>query len=328
MTEAARREMAQLGLAISDPFSAHDETRPRPILYGVAGVLALAVLLAWLARRRHPRIDELLHRHPERTAAFRYACGVLRHEVLKHRLVPLRSARQDLNPPVDPLGASWRRHLDALAAALGVPILLVLRHPSFAAADRAMRTLIEVERNGGVAAPPTLELLGRFDTELDGWARLGDRCAVDGPLLDRLVESLRDEHPNRRLPVAVDLAAPEPLWVSMFSHDLLLVLRNLTRNAVTVAYAMNAQAIRIDTTVYLDETGQEWVRVAIHDTSSLRPPSERAHDRGLGLVRTTLERYGGALVESQPAPGYAKALAVSLPLLECAPARELARRAA
>jgi signal transduction histidine kinase len=327
--DAARRELSSLSIEIGDPFAAPSESRPWWWLGAVlcAGVIALT--LWWLRRRRHTDVDALLARHPERAASFRYACGVLQHELLKHRLAPLRNAGRESTAPMDPLHSAWRRHLDALAAALGVAPPSLLAHPRFAAANRAMNSLVAVESTGQAAPEPALAALRALDRQLTAWGKVGERCVIDGALFDQLLDSLRDERAGRRLPVQIDVEClASPPWVNVFFYDLLLVLRNLVRNAMAAAEATGATTVRIDVRILLDETAQEWVRVAIHDTSPARPPSDAAPERGIGLVRATLERYGGALLEVQPALGYAKALAMSVPLLETEPSTVAERRAA
>ena len=64
--------------------------------------------------------------------------------------------------------------------------------------------------------------------------------------LEAQVDSLRDERPDRRLTIRVEIAAPaSPMQVAVLSQDLLLVLRNLTRNAITAAEQCGGAAIRI-----------------------------------------------------------------------------------
>jgi hypothetical protein len=276
------------------------------------------------------RVEQILVAHPERATAFVYLANVLRHELLKHRLAPHRGERLLVDAqPIDPLSSAWHRHVDMLAAALGLPRARLLREPHFRYAERAVAAIERAEQAAGAVAPAHLRALAALDLALVGWSRRIERTELDAGLLERLVESLRDERPGRRLAAEVELAVGPPLAALMLRSDLLLVLRNVARNAIAAAEAQHARAIRIVTRVHLDETGQEWARVVVHDPSPARPPAESPVDRGLGLVRATLERYGGALVEVAPDDGFAKALAVSLPCAEPdEPAAPLEERAA
>jgi signal transduction histidine kinase len=311
---AARRELAQLG-EVADPFAL---TPARSPAWVVAPITILAVLgiALWLRRRGGLRVDELLRLHPERAAAVAYQIGVLRHELLKHRLAPLRHGASTA-PPSDPIAAAWHRHLDVLAAALGTTRARLFADPSFRAAGVAIRALAAAESRGVLAPNDALAALQGFDRRLAAWARAGEHTTLDSAWLDRLVDSLRDEHAGRRLAVHVEVEAPvASLHVAVLSQDLMLVLRNLTRNAITACEREGATKVRITTAVHVDDTGGEWARVVVHDPSDARLPPRAAEDerwRGLGLVRATLERYGGALVEVPPASGFKKALAASLP---------------
>jgi hypothetical protein len=229
--------------------------------------------------------------------------------------------------------SAWYRHLDLIAAALGVTRRRLFADTSFRAAGAAMHSLATAEARGRPAPAHALARLAEFDRRLTAWSRLGERTSIDAALFERLLDSLRDERPGRRLGVRVDVVAPSaPARVAVLSQDLLLVLRNLTRNAIAATEQQGGASIRIASEVYVDDTGGEWVRVVVHDASEARPPVDRGCEddrwRGLGLIRATLERYGGALVEAPPAAGFAKALAASLPRveddddLEQAPARK------
>lgn len=307
-------ELAEIGREIGDPFSTPS---PRPLAPIVALALAVVALAVILLLRRRVRLDRLLARHPERAPSFAYLANVLRHELLKHRIGSWRGGGPSA-PRVmaEPIERAWRRHLDGIGAALGLPRAWSLREPCFRRAERAMSVLARAERDA--VAPPTwaLDALRRLDAQLVAWTRLLEHTRVDRALLESTVDSLRDERPARSLPVAIDIVSAESAPTAMvFRHDLLLVLRNLVRNAIAEA-ERSGGGVRIDAHVHVDPAGQAWVRVLVHDGSLERPPAVGPADRGLGLVRETLERYGGALLEVGPAAGYRKALAISLPSAE------------
>ena len=320
---AVQAELTTVSEALDDPFSPPGAPNELPLRALGFGALALGVATVAVARhqRRRIRLAALLGRHPERAASFAYFAGTLRHELLKHRIAPLRSQGPSGRvAPAEPLERAWRRHVDALGAALGLRPDWIRREPMFRAADRAVARLGEEERGGEELAPDrdALETLAALDRALVGWCRLARRTLIDGDLFERLVRSLRDERVGGRLGVEVEVVLHEQALVaSIFHDDLLLVLRNLARNAISVTAELEVKAIRIESGVLIDETGAEWVRIAIHDASVRRPErGVRASDRGLGIVTDTLERYGGALVEVPPAAGFLKAFAISLPRAE------------
>jgi hypothetical protein len=316
----AEAELSQLAGEMGDPFSQrqNDAIARRAIAaISVVALLALVVAALLLRRGGRLRVDDILAEHPERATAFVYLANVLRHELIKHRLAPLRGGDSTHAGSLDPIVVAWHRHLDAIAAALGLPRARLLREPSFRSADHAIVAIGRAEAVRKEVPAEALRALAAFDRRLVDCARRIERTSLDRALLTRLVESLRDERPGRRLEVEVELGeADGTIAALMLSSDLLLVLRNVARNAIAAAAKQGAPAIRIDTRVHLDETGQEWARVVVEDPSPARLPSNSPPDRGLGLVRATLARYGGALCELTPSPGWQKALAISLPRAE------------
>jgi signal transduction histidine kinase len=312
----AGRELAQLGPEIADPFALNEDP-PRRAWLAIPALAGLVLLALFLGRRRTLRIGEILQRHPERAATVAYQLGVLRHELIKHRLMPIKNGAT-ATPPSDLITSAWYRHLDLIAAALGVTRRRLFADASFRAAGAAMHSLAAAEARGRSAPADALARLSEFDRRLTAWSRLGERTSIDAALFERLLDSLRDERPGRRLGVRVEIIAPSAsARVAVLSQDLLLVLRNMTRNAIAATEQGGGASILITSELFVDDTGGEWVRIVVHDVSEARPPMDRASEddrwRGLGLIRATLERYGGALVEVAPAAGFVKALAASLP---------------
>ncbi|MEO6954294.1 MAG: hypothetical protein ABI321_21000 [Polyangia bacterium] len=309
----AERELAEIDRDVVDPFEPANDVRTPYWPFALGGLLVAATIVL-LLRRRSVDVQRILEMHPERAVAFAYQVGVLRHELFKHGLRPLRDGDQRNGAIV---ARAWRAHVDDLGLLLGLSAGWVEREPSFAAVDRAIERLA---RGQHVA----LDCVDRLEQQLVAWVRLAKHTRVDGALLDRIVESLRDEHPGRRLAaeLVVRPAMDAPL-AAIYEHDLALVLRNLLRNAVEAA-----PSVLLEVHVHVDDAGREWVRIGVHDPSTARPRAG-ASDRGLGIVRATLERYGGALLDGAPAPGFAKAVVLSIPAAEEAPvAGALARSVA
>lgn len=294
----AEHELAEIDRDVVDPFEPATEDRTPRWRWLAGALLALALTLL---RPRTVELRRILERHPERAVAFAYQAGVLRHELFKHGLRPFRDGAQGDGAIV---ARAWRAHVDGLGLLLGLPTGWVKHEPSFAAVDRAIGRLARGQR-------AALDCVDRLEEQLVAWVRLARHTRVDEALLHRIVESLRDEHPGRRLAAVVEVrAATSAPLAAIYENDLALALRNLLRNAVEAA-----PRVLLEVHPHVDDAGREWVRICVHDPSCERPRAG-ASDRGLGIVRATLERYGGALIDGAAAPGFVKAVVLSIPAAE------------
>jgi len=313
----------------------------RWVWLGFAVALVALLLLSVRLLRRWPRrsLRELAATAPELHPALAYLIGTLRHELLKHRVGATRAAARAVvagaaeaeqrrflverlrgNPP---LGVAFRAHLAQFPRTLGPRFDIANSDPEMHRACREIavieRLLPRVERGEPAAAQrlvTALDVLFALDTTL---AQLLSELAVttvDHALLDEAVQTVRDEFASRSVvldEVVID-AAIESVAVEIFRADLLLVLRNLVRNALAALDKLPAGAPRrlgLDVTVELLPTGVEMVRLRVKDTSQALPPTERRIrlDRGLGLVMAALDRYDGSLeVIEADADGYHKAV--------------------
>jgi signal transduction histidine kinase len=143
------------------------------------------------------------------------------------------------------------------------------------------------------------------------------RSPIDDVLLDEVVDQVRSEYAPSQ--VALDdlqVRAPhEPVEVEVFRVDLVLILKNIVRNAVlAVGRAPAPRRIALDVQLDLEPTGEEVVRLRVRDTSreSLTTQAiyDRRVDRGLGLVTAALTRYDGAIEVEPGGDGYEKAVVV------------------
>jgi hypothetical protein len=103
--------------------------------------------------------------------------------------------------------------------------------------------------------------------------------------------------------------------VEVFRVDLVLVLKNVVRNAILAVGQDEApRRIGLDVSTEVELTGEEVVRVHVRDTSAQRFSTAdiyaRRMDRGLGLVTAALSRYDGAISVEDGGDGWAKAVAV------------------
>ena len=145
------------------------------------------------------------------------------------------------------------------------------------------------------------------------------RTDVDIALLEQVVSEVRQEY----APSAVELDsltvdAGEAAAIEVFRVDLVLVLKNILRNAVlAVGRAPAPRSVRLGVRVAMEMTGEETVHIAISDTSdaplTLEMIRDREFGRGLGLVSAAVDRYGGA-ISIEPGPtGFVKSVVVSFP---------------
>jgi C4-dicarboxylate-specific signal transduction histidine kinase len=114
--------------------------------------------------------------------------------------------------------------------------------------------------------------------------------------------------------VALDAPDPGP-FVEVFRVDLVLVLKNVLRNAVlAVGRAEAPRRVAIEVRVELLPTGEENVALRVLDSSpevlTTEAIAERRVDRGLGLVTAALTRYDGAILVEDASPPYRKAVCV------------------
>ncbi|MCB9612091.1 MAG: hypothetical protein H6722_06500 [Sandaracinus sp.] len=316
-----------------------------PWLAALAGLLVGIVLGAgglvagvrW--RRRGMPFEQLLATSPEVHPAAAYLVGSLRHELLKHRIGATRDA---LDPSArggdaerleflhrrlygEPsLAAAWRGHVDAFERALG-PRVDLGRDRAFRKAARAIVALGRLEPRVARRDPAVLTELRRhhdvlvaFDARLAELVRDLVRTRVDEALVREVVDAVRGEHSAGSVALdALDVCAPDGVVLEVFRVDLVLILKNVIRNAVlAVGRAEPPRHVAVRVELEMEPTGDETVRLRVLDSSpeELDPEVlfDRRVDRGLGLVAAAVRRYGGAIdVEPEREAPFTKAVVVS-----------------
>ncbi len=311
-------------------------------LAAAALFLAIAALLAMIARpgRGGRSLAELALARPELHPAIAYLVSSLRHELLKHRIGAVSSgvtalAEGRASAPQrdfvrgrlfggEPLVDAWDGHIRAFERALGPELDLRRRDRSFRAAGKAIRTIGSLERGlreGDARAMKRLALahaeLHRLDRELFGLVSKMVRTRTGDALLRSIVDEVREEYAASRVELeSVAIEAPHPApEVEVFESDLVLVLKNVLRNAILAVGRMDPPGrIKIVVAVELEPTGEENVVIRVLDTSpetlTTEAIYERRVDRGLGLVTAALTRYDGAIVVEPAEPPWAKAVTV------------------
>ncbi len=292
----------------------------------LALLLALAAVAVLIARtrRRSLSLEQLAERRPELHPAIAYLVGSLRHELLKHRIGAVGDAVDALGAGTatdaqraflasrlyegEPIQAAWRGHLAAFERALGLEQDLARGDRRFGAAERAVDAIARLEPKlaAGGAAPRGLQgahdELRRFDVYLRDLVGALTRTPVDGALFRDVVDEVRREYAAGQVTLEeVVIRAPEPApEVEVFRVDLVLVLKNVVRNAIlAVGEGAPPRRIGLDVETALEPTGEETVLIHVRDTSPAAFTTEdiyaRRIDRGLGLVTAALRRYEGSI---------------------------------
>jgi len=337
-TQAARADTAtaearaQLGLATG--------------LTSVSIALAVSALFLILRRRGGTKsLTDMARERPELHPAIAYLVATIRHELLKHRIGAVSSgvrslasgreteaARRDAQRAFvaerlyggEPLLLAWESHLGAFERALGPELDIRRRDVPFREAARAVRAIVRLEPRVRRGEPAALAQLARHDEKLRALdaslARLVAglvRTRLDAALVREVLDAVRTEIAAGEVKldgVAIDAPDPAP-HVEVFRVDLVLVLKNVIRNAVlAVGRSEPPRRIAVQVRVDLLPTGEENVVLRVLDSSpdvlTTDAIHERRVDRGLGLVTAALTRYDGAiLVEEAEAP-YRKAICI------------------
>ncbi|MCC6875386.1 MAG: hypothetical protein IT378_13855 [Sandaracinaceae bacterium] len=325
-----------------EPVAAQEPAGPSWPLVAALSALALALaaltVLGWRTRASLLDLEALAERRPELHPAIAYLVGGLRHELLKHRIGAVADAvkalvrggaseaqQEFLQGRLfggEPLDRAWEGHLRAFERALGPELDLRRSDRAFRRAATAIRSIAALEarlRRGDARAAARLGRSHAVLRELDEkLAQLGHRLVrttVDGALLREVVDEVRSEYAAGRVALdEVAIRAPEPApMVEVFRVDLVLVLKNVVRNAIgAVGRSEPPRRIGLDVETELEPTGEETVRIRVRDSSPERVELEdlrdRGVDRGLGLVTAALSRYQGALDVEQGEGAFAKAI--------------------
>lgn len=306
---------------------------------GITFILVVVVVLLTTLRRRGPSLARLAHDAPELHPAIAYLVGCLRHELLKHRVAAVGDAvhafsRGDASPAQrefllsrlfqgEPLTSAWEGHLQAFERALG-PRVDLRRDRAFRLAGGALRTIEKLEpriRRGEAGAAPRLSrafaVLRAFDRQLAALAHSLVRTTIDRALLEQVVREVRSEY-SASLVELDELRIDDPppgVSVEVFRVDLVLILKNLLRNAVlAVGRSGTPRRVALGVRLDVEPTGEEVARIRVQDTSPEKLTTDAIHERGvgagLGLVTVALARYDGAIEVDRGEDGYAKSVNV------------------
>ncbi len=356
--ESAQKELSLLEtelLALAMDDGAQLPTRS-PWTRELLGLLGLGItlfglligLLFWSLRLRRERsLEKWSEQNPELQPALTYLIGTLRHELLKHRIGAatelLSRTGSHGNPSPEqraflhqrlfggtPLLAVWKEHLLSFQRVLRTEKSLPSLDRGFARADRAIRRMVRAEpaflagRSSALTELASSEsVLASFDREMADLVRRMQRTVVDSSLLSEAAFSVRSEFRVAAIPLDdLQIVPPaESIEVAVYRTDLLLVLKNLVRNAIlAVGQVEPPRRVAVDVLCDLLDTGEELVKLRVHDSSPAPIPEEKlrgsdkplSKQRGLDLVRMTLRVYGGTLACEAGLEGYAKCVVAQL----------------
>ena len=358
---AAQRELSELSKELGDAYGAPPAAPPperwlgrvqtlATLLAGAAlGLLLAGALSGYFSRSRRGRsLAELAETYPELQPALAYLIGRLRHELLKHRIGAVTDVAQSLaaGPSSaeqrvflhkrlfggERLDEAWTGYLQSFRRALGPDFDLLRSDRDFRRAQRAVRQLQGLELpllHGDRGALRKLlsaqtELL-RFDRTLAALVTRLQRTPLDRALIEQAVLSVRAEPLASQVALdAVEIADPdEPVLVAVYRTDLLLILKNLLRNAIlAVGRCPAPRQIAVDVLLELLPTGEEVVKLRVHDSSpeTLTPEqiyrsgdaAAQGAQHGLSLVTAALSLYSGSISVGAGRAGYQKCVIVQL----------------
>ena len=319
-------------------------------LWPVFGGFVVALLggAVALRLRRRRSLAQLAADSPELQPAISYLIGRLRHELLKHRIGAVADAIQALSTGQssaaqrmflrervfggEPLLKAWDGHLRALSRTLGPHAGVLRADRGFHSADQTIRALVAQKEAFMLGKPAAIRRmqaayasLRRFDDRLLALLMQLSRTVIDRSLLEEVLISVGEEYAVSQVELEPIVVEPptELVAVEVYRTDLLLVLKNLVRNAIlAVGRSPAPRQVALDVELTLLPTGEEIVRLRVHDTSpepltteqiyqSLDPHDPRIQ-HGLGLVTAALHLYNGAITVEPGRPGFRKAVVVQL----------------
>lgn len=329
-----------------------------PVLGTLGAVLLGGLLLMGLRARGRRSLAQLATDNPELQPAISYLIGRLRHELLKHRIGAVADAikalssgqssaaqRMFLRERVfggEPLLKAWDGHLRALARTLGPHAMVLRADRGFRRADQTIHALVRQREAFTLGKPAAIRRmqaayahLRRFDDQLLALLMRLSRTVIDRSLLEEVLASVGEEYAVSQVTLDEVLIEPptELVAVEVYRTDLLLVLKNLLRNAIlAVGRSPAPRKVAMDVELSLLPTGEEIVRLRVHDTNpepltteqiyqSLDPRDPRIQ-HGLGLVTAALHLYNGAITVEAGRSGFCKAVVVQLFRALSAPAAD------
>ncbi|HEY2902629.1 MAG TPA: tetratricopeptide repeat protein [Polyangia bacterium] len=294
-----------------------------------AALLALLLIFFVVRRWRGRTVAATLLRVPDLFPDVAAVVGEIRHDILKHRISALSllgesvTAREEIQraltepTPTSVAVTVLYDRLRRAAAAAGVSLRPLEREPVFGPLVRALasaETLIGRPGSGKEIAAVDRDLRDRHGPALAALLALAPTTPVTADSLAAIAASAvpDDSPPGVEVPAgAVSLPLP-PQAVHA-------ILGNLLRNALGAAgsKATAQPVVRVMVSPGRDVAGRRLVMLLVADAApamiTLADIDRRDGQRGLGVVRELVRRWGGHMVVQAEAPPLVKAIGAAFP---------------
>jgi signal transduction histidine kinase len=309
------------------------------LLLGAGGALVLH------RRFRGAPVERALRVHPALFPEVVRAAAEIRHDVLKHRasalgLVAAGGPREEVAralcepTPASAAVAEAYDRLRAGAAALGVTLRRLDREPVFGPLVRDLaraEALVSVPSGARYGDRELAELTAlddalreRHPASLARLTTAGPRTRLDPAEVSSWIRAVEAEHRARGSDGA-DWTAPElhlqeiDIELPVTEPVLATVLANLLRNAAAAVRGQSRPRIVVRVGEERDATGRRLATLLVADSAERTVTAEeiagRAADRGLGIVRELVRRWGGHLVVRTQEPPLSKAIGAVFPVV-------------
>lgn len=310
-----------------------------------AGALLLVTVL--VARRFRGRtVAAALARVPDLYPDVAAAVGEIRHDVLKHRTSGLGllgesvTAREEISRALheptltSKVVADIYHRIERAAAAGGVALRPLAREPIFGPLHRTLaraETLITRVGNSGEIAAIDRALREQHGPALAALLVLVPQTRLDAAQVADWIRAVASEEPEgvvghdagarppSRRAVTTGLQLPAlDLDVPLTQEALYAIMSNLVRNAVAALDGAADPRVLVRVEQTRDALGRTLVTVVVADsapaTITLDEIDKRDGQRGLGVVRELVRRWGGHLIVRPEAPPFVKAIGAAFPL--------------
>jgi len=320
--EPATRLFADLG-ATAEAARTHKQLWNRRLAYLVAGLLAVAFLALLRRRFRGSTLQRAVRRRPDFFPDLARALAEIRHDLLKHRA----SALGMVGPPASTeaartavLSPETLSHgltgiygsLVHQAAALGITLRPLAREPVMGPLLRDFQAAERLLRRGRAGLDDELLALDAEFREvhgprLQGLLDAGPRTSLDPARLLRFIEAVEAERRSSEWTRPAVLVETATVCVPVPEATLGTLVTNLLRNAAAAVAGLPDARLQLRLESGRDVTGRRVVSLLVADSSpitlSLADIEARDVQRGLGIVRDSVRRWGGQIVvRPEPAP--------------------------
>jgi tetratricopeptide (TPR) repeat protein len=334
LREEAAAALVTLGSQEQDRLAARAARVRLGLMLGI-GLLVLIALLLVVHRLRGRSVASALARVPDLYPEVALATAEVRHDVLKHRASALgmlgtpdapheEVARALLEPsPASAAVAAAFERLRRAAAAAGVSLLPLAREPVFGPLHRALaRAEALVSSQPGRAALRELQQLDQDLRERHGPA-LGEllafapRTRLDPAAVAAWLRPSESRDPSAAVTPGLHLAVLD-VDLPITASALETIVANLVRNAVAAARGAADPRVLVRVEEGHDAAGRRLVTFLVADsaptTVALDDIEQRDGQRGLGIVRDLVRRWGGHLVVRREPPPFSKAIGAAFPV--------------